>query len=112
MKKIVRLLRSPKGETVTESIVSLMIFALLMLAVATMVAVSLRMTDGATVSADARQGEANTLILGGGIIDAGEFTLTEINAAGQPVADGLALTVEVEVARSEEETYTAFTVVP
>lgn len=53
--KIKIVLQNRKGETLTESVASLFVFSILMLAVATMISLSLRITGNSTESAKINQ---------------------------------------------------------
>ena len=62
--KIIKRLRSNKGETIMECIASLLVLAILMVAVTTMIQASMRMTGIATQTAAARQTTAGAIMLG------------------------------------------------
>jgi competence protein ComGC len=57
-------LRSSKGETIMECIASLLILAILMVAVTTIIQASLKMTETSTVRAAAQQVTMSDIMLG------------------------------------------------
>jgi Tfp pilus assembly protein PilX len=64
MKKIAALLKSRRGESLMESIVSIMVFTILVAAVTTIISVSLRITSTATREATDMQNAANAALQG------------------------------------------------
>jgi len=87
--KIRKTFRSKKGETIMECIASLLILAILMVAVTTIIQASLRMTETSTVRAMERQAIANNMIMdvsaGGGI----PITFTTTAGSAPEAAEGI-----------------------
>lgn len=65
-RKLKRIIRSDKGETITESIASLLVFMVLLLAVTTMTQTALKMTrESIQTATDAQEGYINNAMLSG-----------------------------------------------
>lgn len=99
------ILSSQKGESLMESIASILIFNILMLAVATMIKTSLRITEHSTASASSRQEQANDFIIE-------DYDSTLVPSDTRLVlqdTSGLGIGVKIDVKFYDDGTFQAFT---
>lgn len=86
-----------RGETLVESVVSILVFSIFMLAVTTMILASLRLTAASTKSAKANQDAVNDALLGSA---AGEKKDLFIKGDGLDVTIPVKLTDDMDVPQS------------
>jgi len=89
---IFKILRFKKGETIMETLVSLLIMGLLITALLSIIRFSMVITGDALRNAGQAQGSVNTLITNANYTTAGTVTITIVPAATNP--SGLTLTGE------------------
>lgn len=97
--KLKTVLLNNKGESLMESVASLLIFSILMMAVATMITASLRITSASTKDASERQDAVNK-----GIME--DYDTTPTNDTLTFEGTGINVTIPVEI--SDEDGYVAF----
>lgn len=98
-------LKSRRGETLVESITSILIFTILMAAVTTIILVSLRISGMATSEAAAMQNEANAVLRGDGTVDGINTSNIVITFS---IVGGPDMTVNVTETRSDQFRFVAF----
>jgi len=103
VKKVLAILNSKNGESLMESLVSILVFTILVAAVTMMILLSLRITRSSTEAANESQEEVNSLI--SGTDGAGDSITSESGSVGLTI-DGITIEIPVTVSRSGN--YTAF----
>ena len=100
--KALKFLKGTSGESLMESIISILVFIVLIAAVTLMILVSLRITSAATHAADIRQAQANAVLTG--LDDEADLTFTS-GEVGLTISGN---TYYVDVTVSYTENFIAF----
>lgn len=104
LNKLKNILTGKRGESLMESIASILILNILMLAVTVMIKTSLRITEQSTTSASSIQEQANSIIFEEYPPSADTPTL-ELRDSGS----GYNIDVDIEVIYHDDGTFQAFT---
>lgn len=107
IRRIKKIIRSNKGETLMETIVSLIILSILLLAVTTMIQTALRMTSISIQNAEGTQDNVNFVILS-------EYTLSEYSDSGELAeitftVSGMGISASHDIILNKEGNIIAFT---
>lgn len=112
LNKAKTILSGQKGESLMESIASILIFNILMLAVATMIKTSLRITEYSTTSAATRQEQANNFILENYPTSTDTPKLELRERASDVTYVSHNINVDIDVTYYDDGTFQAFTPAP